>query len=394
MHVGVNYPWFDYGWDFGPAPPGWRGSLTAPGWTVEIDRHLQHLHDLGISVVRWFVLADGLAYGTGPDAPTLDSSGEWRFDPAPLDATVLDDFGELLRRFADFNAGVQRSIRLLPVLIDFHFCNPGALRVLKPDPSDPSKVIQDTDWVKQGRADAIADADKRRTFLDEVLDPFLQVSQNHADVIYAWESINEPEWITNGWHPDGRDDHPIDERFMRAFLDESTTRIRRAGFRPTIGFALLDTLRDSGITTEINQFHHYPGGSIKLPRQTFDPRFPAIIGEFATASNDIWPDLGERQTVLDRLQRAAAKGYPIAMPWAFRTQDRHTSWTAAVEDDIRTFTAEQAPADVTDLVPPASGVSVETRRAKKSGPRSKERKQTREAGRGGKRRPRKGSRKR
>lgn len=35
MHVGVNYPWFDCGWDFGDAPSGWRGQ--EPRWSNEID---------------------------------------------------------------------------------------------------------------------------------------------------------------------------------------------------------------------------------------------------------------------------------------------------------------------------------------------------------------------
>jgi len=37
MEVGVNYPWFDYGWDFGLAPPGWRGGQADPRWYAEID---------------------------------------------------------------------------------------------------------------------------------------------------------------------------------------------------------------------------------------------------------------------------------------------------------------------------------------------------------------------
>src|SRR5258708_22041585 len=71
MDAGVNYPWFSYGWDFGPAPPGWR-SGNDPAWVPHIGQHLQHLAAIGISVVRWFILGDGLTYGTGPDAPKLD----------------------------------------------------------------------------------------------------------------------------------------------------------------------------------------------------------------------------------------------------------------------------------------------------------------------------------
>ena len=83
MQVGVNYPWFDYGWDFGLGPPAWRGGRSTPGWYAEIDNHLRLFQRLGISVVRWFILADGLTYGVGDAAPVPDriARGGWRFDP-------------------------------------------------------------------------------------------------------------------------------------------------------------------------------------------------------------------------------------------------------------------------------------------------------------------------
>ena len=49
----MNYPWFNYG------------------------------RNLGISVVRWFILADGLTCGSDNEAPRSDGS----FEPPTLDAT-------------------------------------------------------------------------------------------------------------------------------------------------------------------------------------------------------------------------------------------------------------------------------------------------------------------
>jgi hypothetical protein len=71
----VNYPWFDYGWDFGPAPPGWRQGRTTPFWYDALDGQLRHLEALGISVLRWFILADGLAYGSGVAATAGELAG-------------------------------------------------------------------------------------------------------------------------------------------------------------------------------------------------------------------------------------------------------------------------------------------------------------------------------
>ena len=337
MDVGVNYPWCDYGWDFGPAPPGWRSHPT-PRWAATIDEHLRHFQRLGISVVRWFVLGDGLTYGTGDQAPRQErAGGRWRFDPPALDSSTLEHFDLLLQRFE--RASATRPIQLLPVLVDFYFCDAGTHPLERPDPLDATREMADPAWVKQGRAEAIVDADKRRRFLAATLDQFLQVSARRRDAIYAWELINEPEWMTNGWHPDRRSDHPVDEPAMRDFIIEGMERVRRAGFKPTVGFALLDTLRRTGLTGEINQFHHYPGGRRALDAHAFDDRYPGIIGECATAETDVWPELPRSgQGVLNRLRLAERQQYPLTLLWSFLQQDRHSAWSADVEAQVRAFT--------------------------------------------------------
>ena len=192
---------------------------------------------------------------------------------------------ELLKRFAAAQSRDRPAIQLLPVLIDFQFCRPGTRPVEQPAPLNPLAPVQDPDWVKQGRADAITDTTKRRRFLDRVLDPLLRSSGQHSDLIYAWELVNEPEWITSGWQSGAAVRAPVSEIAMRAFIEEGKQRIRAAGFKPTIGFASIATIRRTGITADINQFHHYPGGAQRLDRHVFDVRFPGIVGEFATATH-------------------------------------------------------------------------------------------------------------
>jgi hypothetical protein len=344
MRVGVNYPWFDYGWDFGLGPAEWRGIRSTPRWYDDIDRHLDRFRAIGLTVVRWFILADGLTYGTAAEAPRLDatSASGWSFDPPPLAQDTLDHFDELLRRFADAGRAFPGPIQLLPVLIDFYFCAPGTTPVVGSDPGDPRTANPDPGWIKGGRADAIIDAAKRRRFLDEVLDPLLIVSERYPDAIYAWELMNEPDLITGGWRSGASALHSIDQHAMTAFLEEGKEHIRRAGFKSTVGFASFTGLRRSGITADINQFHHYAGGRRPLRRHTFDPRHPGIIGEFATAPTDVWPELvTSGQSVLNRLKLADARGYPLAMPWSFLASDRHTLWSAAVEREVEAFTREQ-----------------------------------------------------
>src|ERR1051326_782510 len=204
MQVGVNYPWFDYGWDFGAAPAGWRPSPT-PRWFPEIDLHLRHFQRLGISVVRWFILGDGLTYGSGDAAPRQDPAldAEWRFDAPPPDQTLIDHFAELLRRFDSVSAEAH-PILLLPVLVDFHFCEPGIQPLTLRGAAGSTMMPADPNWVKQGRADTIANPATRATFFDRVLAPLLDVSDAHRNAVYAWELINEPEWVTDGWHFDSR----------------------------------------------------------------------------------------------------------------------------------------------------------------------------------------------
>jgi hypothetical protein len=343
VQVGVNYPWFDYGWDFGLGPPAWREGRSTPRWYAEIDNHLRLFQDLGISVVRWFILADGLTYGVGDAAPVPDrrASGGWRFDPPPLSAEFIQHFNELLARFEAARADGRPAIQLLPVLIDFHFCESGFRPVEKPNPVKPRRPAHDPGWVKQGRADALTDATRRTRFLDLVLDPLLHASRRAPEVIYAWELINEPEWVTAGWHSNPFARTTVPEAAMRAFIEEGTERIRAAGFKPTIGFAMIGTLWQSGITAELNQFHHYPGGARALDRHDFDAGLPGIIGEFATAGTDVWPELtAGDQSVLHRLRLARSHGYPLAILWSFLAHDRHTIWSPAVERDIETFTHE------------------------------------------------------
>lgn len=343
MDVGVNYPWFNYGWDFGEAPPGWR-STSDPNWVTHIDNDLQLFQRLGIRVVRWFILADGLTYGVGQQAPHLDTdprrTGQWRFDDPPtLSETLQRHFRMLLEKFERTNQIPKRPIRLLPVLIDFHFCKPGVSATGQEDVTR-QQTIPNPEWIKGGRSDIIRDRRKRQRFFARVLEPLLRISQDHRDIIFAWEIINEPEWVTNGWHPHPSDRPlPTNERQMTTFLTEGIRQVRKFGFKATVGFAKIDTIRRTGIFADINQFHHYshPHRPIRLPRQSFDRRWPSIIGEFATSSDkDIWPELqmvGQR--VLNRLRYAESMGYPLVLLWSYRQQDRSTSWTP---DDIECFT--------------------------------------------------------
>jgi hypothetical protein len=340
MDVGINYPWYDYGWDFGAAPPGWR-RRAEPNWTRSIRKDLRRLGGLGIKVVRWFILADGLAYGSGPHAPHVDA-GRWDFLPLHLSVDFIQQFTMLLEAFRE--AGLQ----LIPVLVDHTFCLAG-------EDADTTRVPAGS-WIKGGRAGAFATSARCNLFLDRVLDPLLEVCRDHRDAIYAWELMNEPDWVTEGWHPGRAHGLAVSADVMAQFLTRGIDRVRRAAFRATVGFARAETIPASGVECDIYQFHYYPderkGQQKKLPRHRSIEGRPVILGEFATGflRGQQWPDLGEEpeeQSMLRRLSLARQRRYPLVLPWSFRTSaatgDERSAWTRDVEKDILAFTTAPAP---------------------------------------------------
>jgi hypothetical protein len=358
MRLGINYPWFKYGWDFGLPPSGWQPRAA---WREVIDADLTSFVDSGIDIVRWFILADGTSYGYGASAPQREG-GQWRLNRIPSpDPPFLDDFETLLQ------ACERKGVQLLPVLIDFHWAFPGydsetadteTLNLWQSDRDTASRLPRGV--VKGGRGDVLIDQAKRNAFFSRVLMPLLNISCHYSSTIYAWELINEPEWITQGQlGGDPRASWRIPRDEMLAFLSQGLSLIGRHGFRPTVGFLHARTLGDwdmrlshsparrtmrsvprvGGLGLGLNQIHYYPTlNSPPLPTH-FPNRQPAVLGEFASRipgspppsgincnghPDDIWPDLTD-QSVAMRLRRAQTLGYDAAFPWAFRSKDCHTA---------------------------------------------------------------------
>src|SRR5215475_4198125 len=128
MLVGVNYPWIDYGWDFGDPPPAWVGTQHVAEWREkkreQIVADFRAFAEMGLFPVRWFILADGLSYGVGEAAPKK-VGGVWVFDPLPGDhpfhIQLREDF-EFVLKTCD-----ELKIKFAPSLIDFHWCHQGVV---------------------------------------------------------------------------------------------------------------------------------------------------------------------------------------------------------------------------------------------------------------------------
>lgn len=346
MRIGINYPWLRCGWDFGPPPPGYG---PRPALEQDVARDLARLRACGVQVVRWFVLADGFTYGTGPSAPQREGRA-WRFDAVDLPAGVVADFERLLALCA------RSELQLLPVLVDFHWGFPGldrhtrdaatlelwdrtprasAARGVRLHAARARAARLPEGFVKGGRGALLRDARESVRFFERALVPLLEASRRHASAVYAWELINEPEWIVRpGGLPrrlDPRD--RLDAASMRRFLRGGLAVIADHGFLGTVGFASVRALRrwDSArrpLGLGLDQFHYYPSSVLaRLPRARGAGARPCLLGEFAShpSAPRPWPDLpAARQDLCARLQLARARGYDAAFAWSYRASDRAT----------------------------------------------------------------------
>lgn len=346
MKVGFNYAWGcdDYGQNFGPTffPPPADG---LPKWKKTLPSHLIEFKAMGLSVIRWFILMNGLTYGRGlvvedsgriqpgaleiPIDRSTNSTNRdgspvvkhlWEFNPPDkLHPLFTDHFRLMLEMFRDSRTGLQ----VIPSLVDFPFF------AVPPD-RQPSKG--------GGRQDIALDKDKRRLFFDTVLEPLLQVSKPFKDQIFAWEVMNEPSWLIRQGEPFGPvvNDNRMNASVLRTFLQEALNRIEAHPefvSKSTVGHRFITDL-DTLPTGKLRQFHYYAKTTLaddpaRIPNHATTNAF---VGEFSPEFNGnlfdrirsdpgaSWPELDGRdrpalKTVTRRLQLLADKGYTLAMVW-------------------------------------------------------------------------------
>ncbi|HJL18396.1 MAG TPA: hypothetical protein RMH99_22220, partial [Sandaracinaceae bacterium LLY-WYZ-13_1] len=139
--VGANFPWVTCGHDFGPRPVAWAGAPPTDWAAVEAE--LRALRRLGVSLVRWWLLAGGVNYPVGTPAeavarrvpfdPPAPWWAPWRRGrrrrpalerwaptgpPPALPRAFLDDVERLLA------AAARAGVRLVPSLLSFELLLP------------------------------------------------------------------------------------------------------------------------------------------------------------------------------------------------------------------------------------------------------------------------------
>ncbi|RPJ60997.1 MAG: hypothetical protein EHM23_08460 [Acidobacteria bacterium] len=288
--IGVNYPWRHYGQDFGTCAWGHRGLASA---VDELRRDFEEIRTRlseGASkpVIRVFVFADGRA------SPEFDASSL---------VTGFDDYF-----FRDFDSLVDTSSRsdllVMPVLLDFRWCYPRSV----------------VDGVcLGGHSDTIVEAGRRASFLERALAPLLE---RYAKIpeIFAWDLINEPEWILPRRRPWMRGRVSVDLASFQAFVRDAAAMIHQQATQPvTLGSARPQWLRYwQGLGLDLYQCHWYQAswrlrvaasrvGIHRLDR-------PCLVGEAPTA--------GTRVSPADYVEKARREGYSGILFWSYRAEDR------------------------------------------------------------------------
>jgi hypothetical protein len=274
--TGANLPWIHYGIDFGAN--AWRpdGGIAQPAERARLHAAFAHLADAGIGYVRWFLFCDGRAGIRFND----------RGRPCQPDEFLFGDIDAAL------DEAQRNGIRLMFVLLDFLWCH-------------SARAVRGVQL--GGRAQVLAGSDLRAALLEDVLRPVLERYGGDPS-IFAWDIINEPEWIKT-----------VSQEQMREFLDQSVALIHSTTLHPaTIGSAGTRWRdRYKGLGLDFYQVHwydslkHQPSLETPVEQLAFDR--PVLLGEF--------PTRGSRKSREQILETARVAGYSGAFYWSVLAND-------------------------------------------------------------------------
>jgi len=274
--IGANLPWVHYGIDFGAN--AWRpdGGVAQPDGRAQLEPVFARLAAAGVRYVRWFLFCDGRA--------GIEFSAGGR--PLGLDGFVFRDVDAALE------IASRHGIRIMFVLLDFLWC----------DAVSATRGVQ-----MGGRAHVLADAGHRDALLTLALRPLLERYAEEPQ-IFAWDVMNEPEWIET-----------IDPGDLRTYLVESVGLIHSSTCHPaTLGSAGVRWRdRYTGIGLDFYQVHwydslkHQPSLETPLDELGFDR--PVLLGEFPTKGSTKNPD--------EIVEAAQAAGYSGAFYWSVLAKD-------------------------------------------------------------------------
>jgi hypothetical protein len=224
--VGVNYPWRDYGGDFGANVWGSHEGISTTAAMQEVDRDFYYLSSQNLTVVRWFMFCDGRG------GLTFAADGS----VSGIDQYVLGDMQAAL------TIAHKYKIRVVFVILDYNF-------------------VQKATWAAGqhmgGHRKVVEKPEYTLSLLNNALAPILKTFGESPDIA-AWEIINEPEWTMTAypyWQTS-----KIGVQKMQTFVRSTALFIKQHAKQPvTLGSASLSGLDYwDGCGLDFLEFHSYP----------------------------------------------------------------------------------------------------------------------------------------
>jgi hypothetical protein len=301
-----------------------------------VARDFQQMAALGFTVVRWFIFCDGRA------GITYDDGG------LPLGP---DDY-----LYADLDAGLEiardAGMCLVLLLLDHRWMFDSVRDTF----ADPVSGALYEGTLPEGRAQVLRAGNGHDALLENPFIPIFKRYGPHgaradlADVVFAWELMNEPDFVIEEWEQDlsSHVRRPIPFATLAglfARVSSAAHALTRAA--TTIGGARARNLwawDDDALGLDVLQVHQYPDARhpewddslFGVPRSSLGVRRDVIIGEYPGNPLARHPKHASPAPIsLDEyLEFALAERYLGLWPWSFNGTDEYG--TVAV-DALQTF---------------------------------------------------------
>jgi hypothetical protein len=301
--VGVNYPWRHYGGDFGPTVWGTHTGVTAARSSIGEDLLQMAAH--GVQVVRWFVFADARG------GLRIDGDG-WPDGLYPSTTADLD---------AAFELAAAAGVQLVPVLFD----HPLAFA-----------ATEAAGATVGGHGRWLGDPEGQSRLLERVIEPVIRrygrqgARSDLRSVVYAWDLINEPDWIVAELHPSPLVEQPIAFDVLARWIGDAAGIVHRHGALATVGGARLRFASwwdDARLQLDVLQAHAYydPAHDFDLLTTSavaLGLTRPLVIGECAGRGDGADTERGRPALDVRAIAATARRqGYLGAWPWSWRGVD-------------------------------------------------------------------------
>ena len=158
-----------------------------------------------------------------------------------------------------------------------------------------------------GRTHVLQDSDTRHGLLETALRPVLERYGDDPS-IFAWDIINEPEWIRT-----------LTTEDIRIFLKECVSLVHAVTLHPATVGSAGTRWRDMYKELELDfyQVHWYDGlkhqPSLDTPVERLGFDRPVLLGEF--------PTRGSRKSSAEIIEAARGAGYSGAFYWSVLSND-------------------------------------------------------------------------